>query len=125
MNENNYTRDEKIEIANTIIDQMGGYRRLSAMVGIKDHCALDAGLQFGFKGSRKINKVSIELNAMDTYNVKFFKIPTLRSNCGPKALDKYFEKIEICKTPVAEFDNLYCDQLVDTFEQTTGLDLHF
>ena len=118
-----YTRDEQIEIANTILQQMGGHGRLKAMVGINKHCALNAGLQFSFKGSRKMNKVSIELNSMDRYDVKFYKIPTLRSDCSPNALDRYFENIEKCKTPVAEFGGLYSDMLINTFEDTTGLRL--
>lgn len=122
---NNYTREKQIEIANTILQQMGGFGRLKAMVGIHNHCAKDAGLQFSFKGSRKMNKVVVDLNSMDTYDVKFYKIPTLRSNCSPKALDKYFENIEKCKVPVAEVDGVYYDQLIETFEHTTGLDLHF
>ena len=123
MSEN--TREEQIEIANTILNQMGGFGKLKCFVGINNHCALDAGLQFSFKGSRKMNNVSIELNSMDTYDMKFFKIPTLRSNCSPKALDKYFENIEKCKIPIAEFNGMYYDQLVEVFEETTGLDIHF
>ena len=37
--------------------------------------------------------------------------------------DKYFENIEMCKVPVAEFDGVYDDMLINIFEDETGLRL--
>lgn len=119
-----YTKDEKLQIANTILNQLGGTGKLKATIGINNTLALDSGLQFSFKGSRKMNRCTVELNSMD-HDIKFYKIPTLRTNCTSAALDKYFANIEKCKIPVAQFNNQYSDMLIKTFEQTTGLYLHF
>lgn len=116
-----YTNEEKIEIANTIIRQMGGSGKLRAMVGMSDALALGAGVQFSFKGSRTMNKVKIELTPDDLYNISFYHIPKLNR----KNLDAYFKKLETCNTPVKAVDGVYNDQLIDIFESTTGLYLHF
>jgi len=118
-----YTRDEQIQIANTIISQLGGYGKLKAMIGINGQCALNSGLQFNFKGSRDMNKCTIELNDMDTYDVKFYKIPHLSSSANPAALDRYLKKIDRCKTPISEFNSIYADMLIGVFEEETGLNL--
>lgn len=104
-----YTDEEKMEIANTIIRQMGG-GRLRAMVGACDILALDAGVQFRFKGSKKANKVTIELTLMDTYNVTFYKIGRLNK----KTFDMPIEVVN--KT-----EGAYEDMLIPLFEKTTGL----
>lgn len=70
-----------------------------------------------------MNKIKITLNDADTYDVEFYKIPKYTNNI--KDLDKFFERLENAKNPVLEFDGLYSDMLVDTFEQTTELYLHF
>jgi len=121
--ENKYTDDEKLEIANTIIGQMGGGGKLRAMVGAKEIFARDAGVQFSFKLCKKMNKCVVELNGMDTYNVQFYKIPHLNTNCNSAALDRYFDRLEKAKTPVVEFENVYYDQLIGVFEGETGLNL--
>ena len=119
------TNTEKLEIANTILNQLGGLSRLKSFIGINKHCARDAGMQFSFKGSAKMNKCVIDLNDMDLYNMKFYKVPTLRIDCSPAALTKYFENMDKCNVPVAESNGLYADMIVSTFEQTTKLFLHF
>ena len=121
--ENKYTDDEKIEIANTIIRQMGGGGKLRAMVGAKEIYATDAGVQFSFKLCKKMNKCVVDLNEMDVYNVKFYKIPHLNPNCNSAALDRYFDRLKKAKTPIVEFENIYEDQLIGVFESETGLDL--
>lgn len=121
--ENNYTKDEKMDIANTIIRQMGGGGKLRAMVGAKGIYATEAGVQFSFKLCRKMNKCVVDLNEMDAYSVKFYKIPHLNLNCDSAALDRYFDRLEKAKTPIVEFENIYGDQLIGVFESETGLDL--
>jgi len=117
--ENKHT--SKTEIANTIINQMGGGGKLRAMIGAKDIYALDAGVQFAFKLCKKMNKCVVDLNQDDLYNVKFYKIPHLNPNCTPAALDRYFKNVDKATTPVAEFENIYADQLNSVFESETGL----
>jgi hypothetical protein len=98
------TMDNK-QIAETIIQQMGGAGRITAMVGAKDFMYGEGYVTFKFKGSRKMNVVKIQLNSMDLYDVTFMKY-------SPKNLD--------CKT-VKEFEGIYCDQLKELFENQTGL----
>ena len=95
------------QAAREILNQLGGYNRLHAMVGIDNMLSGDnAGnqfLQFTFQGSRKANRCKIELTPLDLYTVGFYKVTR-----------KGFEK-------VAGFDSVYCDNLVNIFESTTGL----
>ena len=107
----NYTDKEKMEIATTIIQQLGGGGKLRAMVGASDIFALDAGVQFSFKGSKKANKIVINLTDMDLYNVIFYKI-------NMKNIDKSM-------IPVETIEGAYDDMLKPIFEETTGLYLSF
>jgi hypothetical protein len=52
-----------------------------------------------------MNRVKIILNEMDLYNIEFSKFT--RSTLELKVVE--------------EFENIYCDQLGDVFETTTGL----
>lgn len=115
----------KIEIANTIIEQLGGKARLNAMISARNFIALESGLQFNFSGSRKYNRCQIILNGSDLYDLKFFKIPILNASASTEAVNRYFEKKEKSKEPVAEYNGVFCDTLVEIFEQETGLFLHF
>lgn len=105
-----YTKDEQMEIAKTIIGQMGGQGKLRAMVGAHDFIVTDSGVQFGFKGSKKANKVVIDLTPMDLYDVKFYKI-------NMRNIDKSL-------IPVDTTEGAYDDMLIDLFEGATGLSLH-
>jgi hypothetical protein len=92
-------------IASTIIEQLG--RGFSTMVGAKNIVALESGVQFGFmRGNKGINKAVITLNAMDTYDLSFWKINGV--NC------KEIETV----------GDIYNDQLAVTFTSITGLDTH-
>ena len=130
-NKKNYTDAEKLEIANTIIRQMGGSGKLRAMVGAKDILATDAGVQFSFKGCKKTDKVVIELNAMDTYTVKFFK--TARYSSPLKIVkgqivevkNTFEERLTKSLIPVEVVEGAYDDMLKPIFEETTGLYLSF
>lgn len=106
----NYTDKEKMEIAQTIINQMGAGGRLRAMIGAKDILALDAGVQFKFMLSKGGNKVVIELTPDDLYNMTFYKVGRLNKKTW-----------DIPVKEVAKFEGVYNDQLKPIFEETTGL----
>lgn len=95
------------QIAETIIQQMGGYGKLKAMINAKDFLYSDKekSLQFKFSGSKKVNCIKITLNNLDLYDIKLYKINLKKFTCDVK------EKIE----------NIYADQLKDIFETKTGL----
>lgn len=93
------------QVAETIVQQLGGMGKLRAMVGAKDFAYSDDSLTFAFKGYRKANVVSIKLTPMDLYEVIFIKYSS-----------KTFETKQ-----VAEFGYVYGDQLKGVFESTTGL----
>ena len=104
------TKEERLEIANTIIAQMGGVGKLKMFVGAHDFVYTESGVMFGYKGSTKSNKIVIDLTPMDLYDVKFFKIN--------------MRNIEKSLTPVDTIDGAYNDMLIDVFESQTGLFLH-
>ena len=89
------------EISATILSQLG--RTFWHMVGGKSPVAIDSGVQFGFtKGNQGINKVVITLNGSDTYDLKFWRIgKTIKEVVG--------------------VGDIYNDQLLDIFENITGL----
>lgn len=100
------------EVAKTILQQLGGFGKLRAMIGIYSVVALGesdqedrGGVQFGFKGSRKVNKCRIILDHSDTYTFELWKITK-------KSWDKVYE-----------LSGVYFDMLIDLFESETGLDL--
>lgn len=103
------TKEQRQEVAQTIAQQLGGLGRLKAFLGASQFVALENGLQFKFKGSRKFNTCRVILDPSDTYTVEF-------GQYRPSKLD-YVKK--------EEFDGIYCDQLVELFESTTGLYLSF
>ena len=92
------------EIQNTMIQQLGGMGKLKAMVGASQFSALTKyELAFKFKGSGMTNCVKITLNALDLYDIEFFRIRG--SNIKP----------------VASFLGVYAESLRGLFEETTGL----
>ena len=93
-------------IAKEILNQMGG-PRIGAFIGTKTWIACDNGLSFRFKGSKKYNMCKIALNSMDTYDITFYRF--------------YGVKL----TRREEINDVFCDQLVEIFERTTNLFLHF
>ncbi len=99
---------ERQQIANTILAQLGG-RRFVAMTGASKLTVADSGLNFvlpsGF-ATDGINVVRITLTPADDYTIEFIRIGR-----APHY------KTQIIKT----LDMVYCDQLTDVFERTTGL----
>jgi len=100
-----YTKSEREQIAKTIIAQMGGTGKLSAMVNGRQYLILEAGVQFTFSGKRGMNKCVVKLTPADTYDMEFWYINARTAKCVKKA----------------EFKGVYNDMLIDLFETTTGL----
>lgn len=95
-------------VALEIFHQLGATRFI-AMTGAKNCSDIGNGMAFQLPANltkNRINAVKIVLDPSDTYTVKFIK-------CTTKEI----------KT-VSEHSGIYCDQLVDLFEQQTGLYTH-
>lgn len=93
-----------MEVLQIILQQMGGQMFL-AMTGGKAYRVNDYTLGVKFQSCQKANYVTIFLNSMDTYDMKFYQ-------CSPTTL---------VDTEVCTFENLYFDQIQDTFTEVTGL----
>jgi len=102
-------------VADTILSQLGGGPRVNAFIGIKQLRALTneagecngLGIKFAANAKKGANYCTITLSPKDTYDVKFFKLQGLVS------------------TELSSFEDTYCDQLVELFENATGLYLSF
>lgn len=95
-----------MEIAKTILSQLGG-NKFIAMTGAKNFGAGKNSLSFKIgRNLSKANYVKIELNVMDTYDVKFIRIHGPNFNI------------------VKELNNVYFDQLQPIFTEVTGLDTY-
>lgn len=90
------------QVAQTILQQLGGANRLNAMTGAYNFYDIGDGLSFKIKNQRA-NYIKIKLNGMDLYDVEVGRI---RGNTY---------KV------VAEQDNLYFDQLKPFIEKATGM----
>ena len=96
------------QVAQTIIEQLGGMGKLKAMLGAKFfsyHSDERGGLNFRFRGSRKANHIKITLTGKDLYDVVFTKIMKKGLN------------IKKVKT----FTDIYADQMKEILEEFTGL----
>lgn len=92
-------------VAETIVKQLGG-RRFQVMIGATMY-ANENKLTVKFKGSKVANYMNIEYKLNDTYTMTFFK-----------AHGDSFKTI-------AEYTEVYCDQLIALFEMVTGLRTSF
>jgi hypothetical protein len=102
--------NEDLTVANTILAQLGGGGRLSAMIGATNFLGSANSLQFRFAApaTNGANSVRIVLDASDTYTVEFYKIG-------------HAPKVECTKINSVSF--VYDDQLVPVIESETGLRL--
>jgi hypothetical protein len=98
------TKEEKMEIARTILRQLGGHKFV-VMTGARQMDALDCGLRFKLP-SRKTNLVTITLDPSDTYTMIFEKYHGLK------------------RRTIAEYTGIYDDMLQEIFTHETGLDTH-
>lgn len=91
------------EVAKTILEQLGGNRFL-ALTGSHSLVGGNNFLQMKLRrNATRANSLKITLNSMDTYDVVFATV----SVRGWKVLK--------------EIKGVYCDQLMDIFEEVTGL----
>lgn len=97
---------EQQQIANTIIQQLGGRRKLTAMIGMWNIAQEVNGVSFRFKSCKKANYVKITLSS-DLYNVEFMLINVSKGIC------------ETTKT----YNLVYNDMLINIFQSYTGLRL--
>ena len=102
--------EEQKLTATTIIQQMGGFGKLKAMVNARDFCALKAGVKFRFTGSRMSNICIVNLDeALDLYDFELWRVGTRKG--------QIYSKLVHTET------GLYFDMLKPTFEEETGLRL--
>ena len=99
-------RLDKPEKGEIILKQLGG-QRFRVMTGAKTFILIDRGLQFALPLAKKgINRVRIQLNAHDTYDLTFWRIR------GVKA------------TKISESNNINVSELQRSFTTHTGLETH-
>jgi len=95
------------QIANTILDQLGGTGRIAAMTGAKNFMVDGPGVSFKFpnRDCKRPNWIKVTLDPSDTYTVTMGRIVkyALRSS--------------------STVNGIYCDGLVELFENATGLRL--
>ena len=90
----------------TTIKHLGGLARLMAMLNARDFMLQQGDkLRFRFSGSGKANVACISLSDSDTYTVELWRVAS--GKCGLVGFQ----------------DNIYAEQLRETFEDMTGLAL--
>jgi hypothetical protein len=95
-----------MQVANTILSQLGGNRFL-AMTGARDLMGSENSLTMRLPRGAKsgITHIRVTLDPSDTYTVKAMK----------------FNKRALQMTDIATQDDVYADNLRDIFEAMTGL----
>jgi len=92
-----------LEIANTILSQLGGNKFL-AMTGASNLLGGDNTLSFKIgRNANKVTHVRVTLTPMDDYSVEFINIRGTNVK------------------PIATVDGVYADNLREVFERRTGL----
>jgi len=103
------------QIAITILKQIGG--KVLFMIGArkpKSMIALDNGVIFKVgKNSKRINKIKITLNSMDTYDVEYWH--------SVKSFKVYKQEFEDKSKLISSESGIYNDGLRDSIERNTGL----
>lgn len=96
---------DSMQVAATILEQLGGARCLTAMLGAKNFLGSKDALQFRFAAKAKngANSIRVVLAASDTYTVEFWAI---------RGVD--------CRK-VDSQDDVYADVLRSVIEYETGL----
>lgn len=99
------------EIGNTILAQLGGLDRLSAMLGIRHVTLLEngVGIRFAPRAVDSINHLQITLEPSDLYRVEFWHCPRRACDGAP--------------WQVATFVGVPVEQLKRSIEERTGLRL--
>jgi hypothetical protein len=101
-----------MQVAQTILQQLGGAGRLSAMIGARNFVAYHDALSFTFaaRGRDGIRAVRVILTPADLYTVEFIKVGRPTS-------------AYIGRHVVETVEYVYADMLRATIEQRTGLAL--
>jgi hypothetical protein len=84
--------DDGGEVANTILQQLGGAGRLRAMTGAYNFYDLGDGLSFKIKNARA-NYIKIKLTSMDLYDVEVGRIRGTTYKVVQKAEGLYFDQL--------------------------------
>ena len=96
-----------MNIAETILDQIGG-NKFIVMTGSKNFLNIGNGLRMNLtRNKSKAQYLKIELNACDTYTMKFFSARRTES--------------DIIIKDIETISGVYADQMARIFEQVTGL----
>jgi len=93
-------------IANTIVQQLGGSRRLQIFIGLKQILTASNAVTLVFpkpKHRGAVNRVRITLNGKDLYDMEFIRT--------------HGHSVKVVK----EFNDVYAEDLKDRFEDGTGL----
>lgn len=101
---------QESQVAQTILQQLGGAGRLKAMLGAKHFMAGSDSLSFRFpnRARSKPNHVVITLKSSDTYQVEFWRV-SMSSAAKTKLISKH--------------EHVYAEDLRSLFESKTGLRL--
>lgn len=94
--------------AKTMFEQLGGMRRLKAMLNAREAWYKledngDVMIRFRFSGAKGMNVFTMTLNAMDTYDMEWW----------------YTSGGEHKRVKVLQ--NMYHDDIIEAFESVTGL----
>lgn len=91
-----------MNIAKTILSQLGG-NRFCVFTGVKQLVDIGRGLGVKFARSNGINGMKVMLNGNDLYDIEFTYTHGVKHRV------------------VKAYSDIYCDQLVELFEENTGL----
>lgn len=95
----------KLDVAQTILNQLGGAGVLTSMIGAKSFLGAEDYLQFRWsaKARNKANSVTVSLKPDDTYIVAFWSIRGRNM------------------VPLSSHDGIHASSLVRLFQDETGL----
>ena len=98
-----------LHIAKEILSQLGGHK-FTVITGSKQYVAGENYLRMNLARNQSgANRLKIELNWMDTYDMTFYRQTMNRKTFEVKITEK------------AQFSGVYFDHLCGIFEDTTGL----
>lgn len=106
-----------MQVAEEILCQLGG-RRFILMTGVKDfHTDDGENLVMTLPRNQSgANRLEIKLNAMDTYDVEFYRYSP------PRLRKKDWTWIESKRKQICKYTDIYCDQLQELFREVTGFE---
>ena len=89
---------DRLQTAVTILNQLGGERRLQAMTGAHNFVCLESGVSFKMKGRNAPgcgNLVRITLNGLDLYDIKVGTVRNYEVKWKHEGSDIYAENIKL------------------------------